>query len=341
MVTVEWALVRGTGMLLCVNHRRSVGFALAVFAGPLVAGASEFAPFRAPNLSPPVAIVGLPLWAEVPDATTFGFTTEIANHYRLSARAGDTIILDGETVRLRGHVERPFGNGWSVSIDLPIFSQSGGVLDDIVDGWHSAFGLPDGGRNFRPEGQLEFDLADSSGQFFRLDDPGSDFGDLQLGIARRVGAKRNLIVRGTVKLPTGSEALMAGSGETDFSVSVMTLQSGMVRGHEAAWFVGGALLDFGQPDNVRFPVEDGAMGAVLGGALSLKPRFGVKGQLDIYSALYETQLEELGQSAVQATLGGWLQFGDRGLFEFAISEDLHVSTTPDVVFFFNLSWRRP
>jgi hypothetical protein len=35
------------------------------------------------------------------------------------------------------------------------------------------------------------------------------------------------------------------------------------------------------------------------------PRIGIRAQLDFLSAAYDTELEELGQHAVQATIGGW------------------------------------
>jgi len=339
MVPVECPRVRDRSLseryLTWVGTTLALAFALAA----RTVGAQELEPFRATNLTPPVAVIGLPLWSRVPASTTFGITTEIANHYRLSERAGDALILDGETLRLRAYVEQPIGRRWSIAVDVPYIRKSGGGLGDLMDCWHSAFGLPDGSRNFRPADLLEFELRDPNGPFFRLDGSGAGLGDVQLGVARRIGAADRVAVRATVKLPTGSERLLAGSGEADFVLSALRVREGNLRGQPAAYFHGGAIIKPDQPRNVRFPVEDTALAAVLGGALTIRPRFGIKGQLDINSALYDSQLEEIGQTAVQATLGGWLRFGDSGLFEYAVSEDVHVSTTPDVVFFFNLSWR--
>lgn len=325
---------------------RIVIFCRAVLVGLLLlAGGSvhaqELDPFRAPNLSPPIAIIGLPLWSDVPDSTAFGFTTEFANHYRLSRRLDDQLILDGETMRIRGYLEQPFGDGWALGIDVPYYSQSGGFLDDVVDGWHSAFNLPDGNRNARPEGLIEFDLSDAAGSFFSLSRSDSGLGDIQLSVARRIGNRTGTVLRAAVKLPTGDEDLLAGSGKTDWIVSALSLHESEVRGRAAGFFYGGALIEFGQPQNVQFPVEDRSLAAVAGGALAIRQRFGIKAQMDINSALYDSQLEEIGQTGVQVTIGGWLRFGESGIFEYAISEDLHVSTTPDVVLFLNLGWRLP
>jgi hypothetical protein len=201
--------------------------------------------------------------------------------------------------------------------------------------------LPDGARNQRPEGLLEFDFADPDGSFLSLDRSGGGIGDLQLSVARRLGTGHGWTLRGTAKLPTGSESRLAGSGSGDLILSALRIVRGSLGQRQASYFFGAAAVDIGQPERVRFPTEAGALAGVIGGALALKQRLGVKAQIDANSALYYSQLEELGQTAVQVTLGGWLEFGAAGLFEFAISEDLHVSTTPDVVVLLGLSWRLP
>jgi len=244
-------------------------------------------------------------------------------------------------VRLRAYLEQPVGDRWSLGVDIPYLHQSGGVLDDVVDAWHSAFRLPDGARNQRPEGVLQFDLADPDGSFYALSDSGGGLGDIQLSAARRIGSGHGWQLRATVKLPTGQEEWLAGSGSTDLSLSALRVVRRQLRARSASYYFGAAVIAIEQPTQIRFPAEEAALAGVIGGAVALGERLGIKGQIDANSALYDSQLEELGQTAVQATLGGWLGFGETGLFEFAISEDLHVSTTPDVVIYFNLTWQRP
>lgn len=310
--------------------------ALAV-AGPGFAQALD--PFRTPNLNPASAILGLPVWAGVPESTTVGLTTELANHYRFSETGGDALMLDGETLRVRAYVDQPLGDRWSVGIDLPYVRQSGGVLDNLVDAWHSAFHLPDGGRNDRPENLLEFALADANGRFYRLDRAGAGFGDVRLSLAGRFGGKDGWVVRGTLKLATGDERLLAGSGATDVTLSALRRRTGTLRDRAAGFYYGAALMDPGQPENVRYPVEARLLAAIFGGGMSLTERFGIKGQLELNTPPYDSALAEIGRTAVQATFGVWRGIGESALFEFAVGEDLNVSTSPDVVLFFGLSWR--
>jgi hypothetical protein len=76
----------------------------------------------------------------------------------------------------------------------------------------------------------------------------------------------------------------------------------------------------------------------LGGAWQVWPRVGFKLQLDGHTAFYEAGLSELGQSGLQATLGGWWQGHPRRSIEVAINEDLRVSTSPDVAIQIALRW---
>ena len=305
--------------------------AFAALLPPSVTIADELEPFRTTNLSPLLAIVGLPVWAPAPETTTVGTSLETANHYRLSQSSPDALLLDGETSRLRVWYDKPLGDRWSLGFDVPVYHQSGGALDDLVDAWHSTFNLPDGGRNHRPEGLLEFRLADAGGEFFELLDTSTGLGDIQLSAASRFGASGGWTLRGTVKLPVGDEDMLAGSGKADLTLTVLHLRRGQFAGRAASYFFGAAWIEIGEPDIIEFDIEDRAMAGLLGGALTLGRNFGVKGQLDLNSALYDSALEEIGQTAAQLTLGGWLEFRDSMSFEFAVSEDLHVSTSPDVV----------
>lgn len=296
-------------------------------------------PFRVRNLNPPVAVFGLPTWDRVPDVRAFGVTMELANHYRLSARGSDVLILDGETLRTTFSYEHAFGDGWSIGAEVPFYRQSGGVLDDLIDGWHSTLSLPDGGRNNRPEDELLFQLARGAQAFFELRDSGSGVGDAKLSVARRIGSERQFVVRGSVKLATGKESILAGSGSTDLALTLLRTRSAQLKNRQAGYYWGVGALALGDPDRIRFDSHAAGFVGLIGGGVGIGPRFGFKAQIDVHSALYDSPLGEIGQTAVQATIGGWWQLRAATL-DFAVVEDLHVSTVPDVVLTMGLRWSR-
>jgi hypothetical protein len=300
--------------------------------------AEEGAPFRIRNLNPLVAIFGLPAWDTVVPGTRAGATMEVANHYRLSARSGDRLILDGETLRTTFSLAHAFGEAWAFGLELPHYRVSGGQLDDLIDGWHSAFGMPDGGRNNRPEDALLFQLSNRGGPFFRLDRPQSGIGDLQLKLARSFGAERQLVVQGTVKVPTGAEDILAGSGSTDVGLTVLRLRPLTLRSRSASFYWGAGILHAGDAERIEFANETLIYTGILGGSWQIGPRLGVKGQLDFHGPFFDSPLEEIGERAIQATVGAWFRPSRRALLEFAVVEDLEVSTAPDIVLHVAAHW---
>jgi hypothetical protein len=332
--------MRAGGANLGKRMRSIVTFVLfSIFLLPNAALSQEAEPFHTRNLNPAIAIFGLPTWEAVTGVQVLSVTTEIANHYRLSRRGTDTLVLDGETTRVDLFYSRPLGKRWAVSAELPLIQQSGGILDDLVDGWHSAFRLPDGGRNNRPDGELLFAFGRDGQPFFRLNDEGSGLGDMQVTLARRFAADERFVARASVKIPTGKESILAGSGAGDWSVTLLRPRAGTLRGRAAGYFWGVGVLALGEPERIAFPVDDHSIVGIVGGGLQILPKFGIKAQIDVYSAMYDTPLEELGQHAVQATIGGWWDAGTHTRADFAINEDLHVSTAPDVVVHLGLRWQ--
>jgi hypothetical protein len=286
-----------------------------------------------------VSIFGLPAWDTVTPDNQLGATLDVASHYRLSMRGDDLLVLDGETMRTNLSFSHGFDNGWQVGAELPHYRVSGGVLDDVIDSWHSALSLPDGGRNHRPEGQLVFLLGDRNGEFFALRDPQSGIGDLQLKFARTIGREREFIVQGAVKLPTGDEDMLAGSGSTDWSLTLLRSRPLTARPRPAGYFWGLGLMRAGEPERIDFDAEKWIYTAVVGGSWQPWPRFGLKAQLDLHRAFFNTPLEEIGEDAIQVTFGAWMYTGARGTVEFALVEDLEVSTAPDVVLQVAAKWQ--
>ncbi len=306
------------------------------------ASAAEAEPFLTRNLSPLVSIFGIPAWSVAPDeGTTLDFSVELANHYRFSRRGTETLILDGETWRAALHVQHAFTDKWSASLELPYYRQSGGILDDLIDLWHSAFNLPDGGRNRMPESQLAYVLARGASPFYALGHSGGALGDALISVARSFPdadrGRRNQL-RTTLKVPTGDEAWLAGSGSTDLAVTWLSSRRGDVWRRPAAYYWGIGGLWLGEPEVIEFDARRGALIGLVGGGVRLWPRWGVKAQLEVHSALYASRLKEIGKPGVQITVGGWRDVGERGVLEFAVNEDLAVSTSPDVVLHMNMSW---
>jgi len=316
--------------------------ALASFALAGVAAAEPLTePMRARNLSPLTAIFGVPAWDGGLVNGPVGrltLTGDIASHFRFATAANESLILDGETWRTSLLYERRVGRDWTVAAELPLIRQSGGVLDDVIDAWHSAFNLPDGRRNSRPEDDLQFYYDADPGIGFFRSKPGNGIGDGQLSAARALGRGDDWLVKFTLKLPTGDTDLLAGSGETDVAVSLLRRGATSWRSHPVGWFWGAGLLYLSQPEQLTVQSNDWVALGMVGVSWQPFTRLGFKLQLDAHSAFYDSALEELGQAAMQATIGGWWSIDRRRVLTVAVIEDLIVRAAPDISIQVGFSW---
>lgn len=288
-----------------------------------------------------MAIFGVPSWdmgldAEMPSRLALSW--EMASYFRFVGEGSEQLIVDGETWRAGLVYQRLVAESWTIGVELPMIKQSGGVLDDFIDGWHSAFNLPDGRRNTRPEDELQLFYTDGSGPSYFRSQPDSGLGDLQLSAARSFGARDDWLLKLTLKLPTGDDELLAGSGASDLGVTVMRSGTGTWRSHAAGWFWGGSLVHLGQPESLPAQARDWVAIGMVGASWQPFSRVGFKAQLDLHTAFYDSALEELGDPAMQATVGGWWAIDARRTLTVAVIEDLIVRAAPDVVLQVNFAW---
>ncbi len=296
-------------------------------------------PLRTRNLSPPIAIFGLPAWQPRAYERTVGATLEIANHYRLSRRDEDFLLLDGETTRFNLFAEFPIANVWSVGVEVPVVRQDGGILDDAVDGWHSVFNLPDGGRNARPEGVVEYLIGRGNRADFALRNSGTGIGDVRVSAAREIGRNAAYTLRLGLKLDSGDDTLLAGSGGTDVILTLLRNRRFVLRRRDAGLYWGAGVVLPGDAVQVSLPDEDLVLTGIFGGGINVTENLGFKAQLEVHTPYFDTPLEELGQTSVQISLGGWRRVGQSAVLDFAVGEDLHVSTAPDVMFHAGIRWQ--
>jgi uncharacterized protein DUF3187 len=309
---------------------------LALLARPAVAQLAE--PMQIRNLNPLVAIFGLPAWDTVAPGNRFSASLELANHFEFTAKGGEFLGLDGETARTTLSFSHGFAGGWQLGAELPLFHLGGGVLDNAIDAWHSAFDLPDGGRNARPENQLSFVLRHSGVTFFRLNDSQSGLGDLQLKGARAFGADQGFVLEVGVKLATGDTAMLAGSGSADEWLTLLRSRPLPERRHPSGYYWGVGIMHVGDPEVIEFRSETWVYTGILGGSWQRWPRWGLKAQLDVHTPFYDSPLEEIGETAFEVTFGAWMQRRKDARLEFALVEDLRVNTAPDVVLKIAAHW---
>jgi hypothetical protein len=307
--------------------------------------ALDLAPFTTSNQNPLVAVYGLPVAAPAlvlqPGQTEVEIRLDLASLSSQGSREGEAILLDGETMRSTLALRRGVGTRLEIGLEIPYVRHAEGFLDNFILDWHDFFNLPQGERENFPRDRLLYHYERDGEVLINQDDEEGGFGDLRLiggwQLQRQSqGDICSSVLRASLKLPTGDEKALLGSGSTDLALWLSTSRS--LDGGSVALFgaIGALVLTDGDllPDQQRHLVGFGSAG------VGWQPYswLAFKLQLDGHSAFYDdSAMAELSDS-MQLAIGGSLGFGAKTTLDLAVVEDVVVDSAPDFVF--HLALRR-
>ena len=315
---------------------------------PCLAADMEITPFRTVNQSPVAQIYGLPAEssATVTPAgrLTVVLSQDIASGYTVSSNAGEQITLDGESYRWTLAARYGINEQFEAGIDIPYILYGGGFLDGFVDGWHTTFGLPRGGRDTAPKNRLSYRYRKNGIERLTMDQAGSGIGDISVSLGmklyddRPTAAHDALALRFSVKLPSGDSSTLKGSGSTDFALSLCGSMNNFTEWGSLGVFgsVGGMAMTRGDvlADQQNNLAGFGTLGLGWGPAEWIS----FKVQLNAATALYHgSSLDELSKVSLLLVSGGALRLPGGYLLDIGVSEDVAVATAPDVAFHLALS----
>ncbi|MBL6689289.1 MAG: DUF3187 family protein [Pseudomonadales bacterium] len=306
--------------------------------GPATTYADLFEPFSTSNLNPFVQMYGVPATRSAHQAADGDFNwhlqTEVANNFTDGLGNTESISLDGETSRTTLSLRYGLTERWELALDAPYIRHDGGFMDSFIEDWHGWFGLPNGGRENVQDDQLAYLYVLDGVTRVDLRDSVSGIGDVRLSVGYLLGEEedKSWSVRAGVKLPTGEADDLTGSDSTDVYMS-LHLSDGSLFSHEDWYFHGSlGLMVPGDGDIIEEKQEDYVVFGSTTVAWHTFKRVALKAQLDFHSALYDSELKELDEFAVQLVLGGSVTLGKNLLLDISVSEDIVTDASPDVVF---------
>jgi hypothetical protein len=259
------------------------------------------------------------------------FTNEYVSEGVCSA---ECILLDGETARLRLSHSRGLGGGWDFRAELPLLDQDGGFLDSWIEEWHGWFGLPNGGREQRPDNRYEYRYVRNNNVLFEETQEHSGIGDVTLSLGRRTG--RSSALRGMVKLPTGDEETLAGGnlgGALWFDAALP-----LPRRWDGYFSVGVSFNERGSvlPEQQNRTLALGGLGLAIPFIGSSR----LVAQLYAHSRLYkDSELSALSRFGLPLTLGLQMPAGRSTRLDLGFQEDLSVGASPDFSAYLALTYR--
>lgn len=308
----------------------------------------EITPFVISNQSPLIQIYGLPreTGADIatPGRLIVALSQDLSSNYLVVNNAREQMILDGETYRLALSARYGLAHRWELGVEIPYIVQGGGFLDSYVIDWHSAFGLPQGGRDTVPKDRLRYRYSRDGLQKLKMDQAGSGIGDLRLtaGLGlydfRDKVSHDGLALKMALKLPTGDSTSLRGSGGTDFMLQLCGSMTNYSEWGSLGVFgsLGGLVMSDGDvlSDQRNNLAGSGTLGLGWGPA----PWISFKVQLNGNTPLYRgSSLDELSGSSLMLVSGGALRLPGDCLLDIGVTEDVAVGTAPDVGFHLGLS----
>jgi hypothetical protein len=317
-----------------------VSLIVILLATPFTAAAGEgitdVLAFR--NHNPFLQIYGVPVFQSATLATRgylkYDINAELTNHADSGADATELFVVDGETYALGLSLRRRMSDRLELGIDFPFISHQGGFLDNIIKQWHDVLGVSNSNRS-GPDDELEFLYQAAGVTQYELSSSSSGIGDVQLTAAwslKKAGAGGGsaFTVRSSVKLPSGDEEKLLGSGATDFSLGLYASSTSTFLGRDLglSGFVGVLALGDGDvlPDIQRSTVPFGGVAAKW----QAMERLGIVMQVYAQGQYFDSDLEELGGKTFQLGIGLDYRLRRQGMsLALSIAEDPLSDATPD------------
>lgn len=175
--------------------------------------------------------------ATTANAESFESTLQItySNVFEYYPLGPDIIFYDMELWRTAFQWKYGVSERLDVAVEVPVVSQVGGFLDGFIEGYHNAFGFPNGGRHYEAQNQFRFSLEQSGSTLLDYNRQSLGFADATLRLKYqltnfRKPQKFDASVALYAKLPTGEVDAGLSSGHADFGASLF-LQKNFRRWH--------------------------------------------------------------------------------------------------------------
>ncbi len=269
---------------------------------------------------------------------TLDWTNEYVAQSRQTSGGSESLVIDGETQRYATSLRYGIAQRFELGVSVPLLVTGGGALDDVIDGWHHVWGLPDGGRNDAPKDRLLYQVQRDGQSRLKVADSATTLGDIEISGGWQLA--RPLALRAMAKLPTGDEdKLTGGNAGAALWLDWNPFDS---LGRSQKWFgfvSGGASVNAQSrvlSDEQEKLVGFGGVGA---GYRVFRP-LSLIAQFYAHTPLYsETGLDALKRPGGQLSFGGRWRFDAHTAVDLGFQEDLITNSSPDFSIHLGLSLR--
>jgi hypothetical protein len=300
---------------------------------------SQPEPFHVRNMNPFTLLHGMPVAtpSELLDdqQTSLSLQFDVANNSMERVEENEQVTLDGETYRVAFAWQRGIGSGWQVGVEVPYLSHRSGRLDSLIENWHDLFGFSNSDRDDWQQNQLRYLYIRDGVTEIEIQEKVSGIGDIQFQLSKELplaDEEMRASMHMGLKLPTGDEDSLLGSGAPDLSIWVTGSDRILMQG----WPFGGyghmGVLLMGKAKVLEKEQREFAVFGSLGVNWPVYQWLDLKAQIDAHTPFYQSKSDQLGGSAVMLTFGATipLQGGDH--IDLSLGENMTTDMVPDLIF---------
>lgn len=267
--------------------------------------------------------------------TEFAVHLQAASNMLKETSGGAIVDLDLENWTYQFELRKSAWGG-EVSAIVPVHDNTHGFMDNIIESWHSFFGLPVGDRPAYPSNDYHFFVRDPAGNVLNVPSDQFGFGDISLLWKQEIGESapdHALSYRVGVKLPTGDFDKGLGSGGVDAGIGLAyeTL------GEKWAGYANLNYIFTSQGDFAGFQVNDIVTGS-LAAEYRLRPTWWLTGQVD-YAQFPLTTGSSLDIDSLEILFGFHKLLERELVFSGGFTEDISAESSPDFGIIAELRWR--
>lgn len=275
--------------------------------------------------------------------TNFEVSLDLANNADFGETDTENLFIDGESYFLNVSIRRRMRDWLELGVDAPLVVHSGGFMDNAIKSWHDTFGMSNTKRR-GPDDDLRILYQQQGATLYELSSSASGIGDVQLTAAMPIRQAAEdgyaLTVRTALKLPTGDEQELRGSGAADLATGLYVANTASLFNRPLGLSAFAGVILLGDGDVLSDIQESAVPFGGIAGSWQATERLSITTQLQAQGAYFDSDIDELGGGTIQLGVGfGYRPRGSNRCLMFAVVEDVQADATTDFALHFSFGNR--
>ncbi len=147
---------------------------------------------------------------------SFAHNLYITNTYDHDTIGNEKLVIDVENTRYDFQAAYQYSQ-WTLGLTLSLIRNQPGQLDQVIEGWHDLFSLPQNGRDLVESDQINLLYQKNGIEFFNSNQSSSGIADIQLSASYALSHNQSLWV--VLEVPSSESSEFISNQKTDAAVA--------------------------------------------------------------------------------------------------------------------------